>query len=187
MQFSITDSFCCLRFPPVIRGVSLSLRRLSMVDAPFLSFVLDDERGREQACRDNRWWRGIDHWWWMRDRYNCVYIIKSDAVKVGLIGLYDLHPGSEAHAYLTLIIPGEQNRYRGYGKEACALLMGRLMKNRALREVRLTLIDPDEGTAIFWEKMGFIPFCKNDYRSTTHKEMSCLIGTSFCKTVYMRR
>jgi hypothetical protein len=97
----------------------------------------------------------------MKNRYNCAYVIRAEATTIGLIGLYDLCFDEMSRVSLSLLIPGRENRRHGYGKEACELVIDKLRKNRVLKEVVVTLVDPTDGTLAFWTRGGFRSKTKN--------------------------
>jgi RimJ/RimL family protein N-acetyltransferase len=159
-------TFLCLKLPPHIRGVSVSLRRLIIVDAPFLrEAVAEGVRGERVGTWYRRFWKSLDVWWWMRDRYACVYMIKVGGTTVGLIGIYDLALGEQPRAALTLIIPARPNRNKGYGTEACGLLLGRLVKGNVLKKIEVSLVDTDPHSRRFWEGLGFKPVIEKTDRT----------------------
>jgi RimJ/RimL family protein N-acetyltransferase len=159
-------TFLCLKLPPLIRGVSVSLRRLAILDAPFLQEVVAESGGDEGVKTwYRRFWKGLDVWWWMRSRYVCVYLIKARAATVGLIGLYDLTLGEQPRAALTLIIPTRHHRGKGYAKEACSLLLGRLAKGNVLKIIEVILVETDPDSLSLWESLGFTPVIERTDRT----------------------
>ena len=57
--------------------------------------------------------------------------------------MYDLGLGQPSDVSLTLLIPEEQNRRKGYGTEACALMMDRLAGSMIIKDVKVALDNPD--------------------------------------------
>ncbi len=141
--------------PAHMRGDTIRLRRLRLLDGPFISNGLKDHamlKANGLSKRINLSWLSL--WWWMRKTHNCIFCIEVDSKRIGFVGLYNLIPGTSAE--ISLVIFDKMFRRQGHGTEAFRLLMHHAKRRSLVKEIHAKIAKDNLGALLFWEKAGFL-------------------------------
>lgn len=141
------------KVPRHMKDGPVSLRPLSILDGPFLQRMVQENDILSSSGLDmplSAYWVSI--WWWMRKRYDVLYIVEHRSERAGVIGLYNLTVDT---AELSLVIPDNHKRRLGAGSSAFRILEGALEKSSLIRTVAIRVRKDNDRALLFWKGLGF--------------------------------
>jgi ribosomal protein S18 acetylase RimI-like enzyme len=160
--------------PRYIKQRDLTLRRLRILDGPFLSATLkrrEDILKSSGVCktpqssgvcktrqsggvctpRRTPW---LFFYWWLRKTFFVAYCIERKSQTIGFIGLSNLVPGESAE--ISLVLFDSACRRRGYGTASFQLL-SRSSFTIAFANTFIVRVRKDnESARFFWTSLGFV-------------------------------
>lgn len=141
------------KIPRIIKGSSVTLRRLSIFDGPYLKNALRDDDILKSIGFRPRFKSWLSLWWWFKRTYCCPYCIKMDSRRIGFIGLYNFLPDKSVK--VSLVIFHKEDRRHGYGTSAFRMLKQIIQQSHFFKKLIVNVKEDNYPSKEFWKKIGF--------------------------------
>lgn len=147
-----------IRFERRIKNDATTLRLYRLRDMPVLYALFDSEIFSAADGAGSKLFGSSQSFWrWMIDTFHVVYVIEavenSEPRIIGFVGLYNIEIGKRLWLSLTIFDP--QDRQRGYGRQALALLLDLLKKSSLAEAVYGEVLKTNLPSLHFFRKIGF--------------------------------
>jgi RimJ/RimL family protein N-acetyltransferase len=141
-------------------GNSLRLRRARLSDGPFFGEMMRDRNILETSGLHRpiaTLWFPV--WWWIKKKYECLYCIEIESIRIGFIGLYNLKAGDSCE--ISLVIFRREHRRLGHGREAFTLFVRDLVRRMPVEKIIVRVKTENHGSLSFWTSLGFKEICED--------------------------
>lgn len=149
-----------MKYFPKIVGDRLYLSPMNVEDAPIYVKWLNDKTVSENLGLDTKVTTLEGEKEWLKrsqNQYNFAIVLKKDDKLIGNISFGDVDL-IHRNAMLQIFIGDEENRGKGYGKEAIKLLLEYGFNNLNLNNIMLNVYSFNKRAIKVYESLGFKKF-----------------------------
>lgn len=149
-----------MKYFPKIVGDHLYLSPMNVEDAPIYVKWLNDKTVSENLGLDTKVTTLEGEKEWLKrcqNQYNFAIVLKENDKLIGNVSFGDVDL-IHRNAMLQIFIGDEQNRDRGYGKEAIKLLLEYGFNNLNLNNIMLNVYSFNKRAINLYESLGFKKF-----------------------------
>ncbi len=149
-----------MKYFPKIVGDHLYLSPMNVEDAPIYVKWLNDKTVSENLGLDTKVTTLEGEKEWLKrcqNQYNFAIVLKENDKLIGNVSFGDVDL-IHRNAMLQIFIGDEQNRDRGYGKEAIKLLLEYGFNNLNLNNIMLNVYSFNKRAIKLYESLGFKKF-----------------------------
>ena len=149
-----------MKYFPKIVGDHLYLSPMNVEDAPIYVKWLNDKTVSENLGLDTKVTTLEGEKEWLKrcqNKYNFAIVLKENEKLIGNVSFGDVDL-IHRNAMLQIFIGDEQNRDRGYGKEAIKLLLEYGFNNLNLNNIMLNVYSFNKRAIKLYESLGFKKF-----------------------------
>lgn len=145
-----------------LKGEHIYLRALEPEDLDFIYVVENDERVWEMSSTQTPYSRFLIKQY-LENAHKDIYEVKQlrlvicshDHATLGLIDLFDFNP-MHRRAGVGILIAENENRGKGYGAEALALMISYAKEHLALHQLYANVSEDNVTSIKLFEKQGFL-------------------------------